>query len=111
MRSSGGTNVGLAWSVVAATNARIACFAGPSFHEASGSVWARAGATNSRTAQSAKATANQDRLMPVKCLFIIVPPVYLLRKKELQLRSQRPGAAVARRFGEPERLDLGVDRR
>jgi hypothetical protein len=35
MRSSGGTNFGLERSVVARTKSTIACFAGPSFHEAS----------------------------------------------------------------------------
>ena len=40
MRSSGGTKLGLARSVVACTKSRIACFAGPSFHEASGVVCA-----------------------------------------------------------------------
>ena len=43
MRSSGCTNVGLAGSVVARMKSRIACFAGPSFHDASGVVlWAYA---------------------------------------------------------------------
>src|SRR5262249_54473639 len=35
MRSSGGTKFGFARSVVDRTKSRIACFAGPSFHEAS----------------------------------------------------------------------------
>ena len=35
MRSSGGTNRGLDWSVVSFTNLRIACLAEPSFHEGS----------------------------------------------------------------------------
>src|SRR5690242_21411274 len=35
MRSSGGTKFELAWSVVVRTNSMIACFAGPSFHDAS----------------------------------------------------------------------------
>src|SRR5271154_2820540 len=38
MRSSGGTKSLLDWSVVACTKSRIACFAGPSFHEGSGSA-------------------------------------------------------------------------
>ena len=38
MRSSGGTKSGLALSVVAFTKSTIACFAGPSFHEARVSV-------------------------------------------------------------------------
>ena len=33
MRSGGGTNFGLAWSVVACTNSTIAFLAAPSFHE------------------------------------------------------------------------------
>src|SRR5262245_27939842 len=37
MRASGGTNFGLAESVVALTNSTIACLAGPSFHEDNGS--------------------------------------------------------------------------
>ena len=41
MRSSGGTNFGLPCSVVARTKSTMACLAGPSFHEGSGS-WARA---------------------------------------------------------------------
>src|SRR5262249_57782075 len=36
-RSSWGTNVGLDLSVVFCTNSTIACLAGPSFHEGSGS--------------------------------------------------------------------------
>src|SRR4051812_43536799 len=38
MRSSGATNCGLLFSVVFLTKSRIAFFAGPSFHEGSGSV-------------------------------------------------------------------------
>ena len=38
IRSSGGTNLGLALSVVVLTKSRIACFAGPSFHEGNGSA-------------------------------------------------------------------------
>src|SRR5664279_3287558 len=38
MRSSGGTNFGLALSVVVLTKSRMACFAGPSFHEGNGSA-------------------------------------------------------------------------
>src|SRR5712672_316190 len=40
MRSSGGTNLGLAWSVVALTKSRIACLAGPSFHDGSAALTA-----------------------------------------------------------------------
>ena len=39
MRSSGGTNFGLARSVVALTKSRIACFAGPSFHDPNALSW------------------------------------------------------------------------
>ena len=38
MRSSGGTNFGLFLSVVVLTKSRIACFAGPSFQDGSGSA-------------------------------------------------------------------------
>jgi hypothetical protein len=38
MRSSGGTNFGLAYSVATRTKSTMACFAGPSFHEGRGSV-------------------------------------------------------------------------
>src|SRR5258708_33025675 len=36
MRSSGGTKLGLACSVVARTKSRMACFAAPSFHDGNG---------------------------------------------------------------------------
>src|SRR5215472_15523446 len=51
MRSSGGTNVGLDWSVVVCTNSFIADFAPPSFHEGSGSsaAWTFADMTQSAT--------------------------------------------------------------
>ena len=38
MRSSGHTNFGLLLSVVVLTKSRIACFAGPSFHDGNGSA-------------------------------------------------------------------------
>ncbi len=52
IRASGGTNVGLDWSVVACTKSTIACLAGPSFHEGSGSVCANACALMASTATS-----------------------------------------------------------
>jgi hypothetical protein len=39
-RSAGGTKLGLPCVVVVCTKSTIAFFAGPSFHDASGSVWA-----------------------------------------------------------------------
>ena len=54
MRSSGGTNFGLALSVVARTNSTIACFAGPSFHEGSGSSGLRDGRCESQRAEQAQ---------------------------------------------------------
>ena len=52
-RASGGTNFGLALSVVAFTKSRIACLAGPSFQEGSGSwAWARAGVVKPRAAKN-----------------------------------------------------------
>src|SRR4030095_4859625 len=53
MRASGGTNFGLALSVVACTNATIACLAGPSFHDGKGSPCANACAPTSSAARSA----------------------------------------------------------
>ena len=41
MRAAGGTNFGLAGSVVARTKSRIAAFAGPSFHDGRESVFSR----------------------------------------------------------------------
>ena len=38
MRSSGGTNFGLLLSVVVLAKSRMACFAGPWFHESNGST-------------------------------------------------------------------------
>src|SRR4029453_3246346 len=52
MRASGGTNFGPALSVVARTKSTIACLAGPSFHEGSGSVCACAWPQTSRAARS-----------------------------------------------------------
>ena len=61
MRSSGGTNFGLARSVVARTKSTIACFAGPSFHDGSGppgvAVCAGADAGRERYGQVPEATA------------------------------------------------------
>src|SRR4051794_6113528 len=51
MRCSAGRNFELAWSVVDRTKSRIACLAGPSFHEPNGppcSVWVCAVAENGR---------------------------------------------------------------
>jgi hypothetical protein len=52
-RASGGTNFGLVLSVVACTNATIACFAGPSFHDGKGSGWACTRATIKKMAAAA----------------------------------------------------------
>src|SRR5215469_9374205 len=68
MRSSGGTNFGLERSVVARTKSTIACFAGPSFHEASVFAASCARAVLVRPAGSAGKTArvasNVRRLIP-----------------------------------------------
>src|SRR5262245_22076199 len=42
IRSDAGTNLGLAWAVVSFTKVTMACFAGPSFHDGSGSMSAYA---------------------------------------------------------------------
>ena len=61
MRSAGGTNLGLPCVVVACTNSTIACLAGPSFHEGSGSVWAWARALSERRAAIAKTRAKPKK--------------------------------------------------
>ena len=52
MRSAGGTNCGLPCVVVACTKSTMAFFAGPSFHDGSGSVCARAHGAPASTATS-----------------------------------------------------------
>src|SRR6266576_1000672 len=56
MRSSGGTNRGLPCVVVALTNSTMACFAGPSFHEESGSAACALVAMKTTTQASATVT-------------------------------------------------------
>src|SRR5947207_14659486 len=69
MRSSGGTKLGLAWSVVALTKSRIACFAGPSFHDPNALpcvVWVWAIAVRGipdKTGRNATPEINTRRLM------------------------------------------------
>src|SRR5208283_2845976 len=68
MRSSGGTKSLLAGSVVTRTKSRIARFAGPSFHEASGVVlWASAAVASrspGRAGIAASAPSTRRRLRP-----------------------------------------------
>ena len=66
MRSAGGTNFGLALSVVVLTNSTIACLAAPSFHDGSGSVCAYAWFSTSKNKNPA----------PI-ILFIIVRSILL----------------------------------
>src|SRR5215471_9295571 len=70
MRAAGSKNCELAGSVVACTNARIACFAGPSFHEGSGSVWA---CTSAHTSRHKNATSSSLCIM-VRCMCILLFP-------------------------------------
>src|SRR5712691_949551 len=62
MRSPGGTKAGLPCVVVACTNLRIACFAGPSFHEGSGSVCARACAARASPLARTSTEVNSRRV-------------------------------------------------
>src|SRR5690242_18221795 len=62
MRSSGGTNLGLDGSVVACTNLRIACLAGPSFQDGKGSVCAATGIAASKL--NVAASAARDAITP-----------------------------------------------
>ena len=66
MRSAGGTNLGLPCVVVACTNSTIACLAGPSFHEGSGS------------AAFAKFTNTSSRVMLFKRIPIELSPRWKL---------------------------------
>src|SRR5262249_60520003 len=59
--SSGGTKLGLDGSVVACTNSLIAVFAAPSFHEASGSVCAKACGPEARPMAAASTKAKRTR--------------------------------------------------
>src|SRR5215469_5150173 len=61
MRSSGGANFGLDWSVVAWTNSFIADFAAPSFHDGSGSVCAKDCVHEARPTEAASRTASRIR--------------------------------------------------
>jgi hypothetical protein len=60
-RAPGGTKSELPAVVVTVTNLTIACFAGPSFHEGSGSgeVWALTLETSTQSNPSATAAARQ----------------------------------------------------
>src|SRR5262245_7849313 len=61
MRSSGGTNFGLALSVVARTNSTIAVLAAPSFQDGSGSFRGIVCAAKARLAVMTIAKANRIR--------------------------------------------------
>src|SRR5271157_5593219 len=68
MRSSTGTNCGLAGLVVACTNSTMACLAGPGFHEGSGSVvWDKPvnGMDNAKTAEPNTPAMNPRETCPV----------------------------------------------
>src|SRR5690348_1860667 len=71
MRCSGGTNFGLAWSVVACTNSFMAAFAAPSSHEGSGSVCARACVPKAAANTKAK-SARTSNLMAVSSAFCLI---------------------------------------
>ena len=68
MRASGGTNVGLALSVVERTKATMACFDAPSFQDGSGSVWATATVLAARPAISSVRSARR-----------VMVPAFMLR--------------------------------
>ena len=66
MRSSGGTNLELALSVVAFTKSTIACFAAPSFHEGSGSRLRRCRYGSKQTACNGKHCQRCDHAKPAR---------------------------------------------
>src|ERR1700685_4255038 len=79
MRCSGGTNFGLVESVVVPTKSTIACFAGPSFHEAStlpgGAVCACAEAVRSapdRVGSAANVESKVRRSIPNRASFDVM---------------------------------------
>ncbi len=79
MRSSGGTNLGLALSVVAFTKSMIACFAGPSFHEGKtlASVCADEATGKTRASSNssaAKVESTMRRLIPARESVVMMIP-------------------------------------
>ena len=79
MRSSGGTNFGLAGSVVARTKSKIACFAAPSFQEGSASAALRQRRADQRCArerQNRQHRKEERRFMaPMNVSFMIASTV------------------------------------
>src|ERR1700733_12368094 len=77
MRSSGGTNFGLARSVVSRTKSRIACLADPSFHDGNGPLEAvsadaetdKGGAD--RAGSNANVVSRVRRSMPERRMFLL----------------------------------------
>src|SRR5271163_3704354 len=76
MRSFGSTNLGLDFSVVSLTKARIACFAGPLFHEGSGS----SNAWDSRLRVPRTAVAADTLIRSLLVIFIGSPLRPLVRR-------------------------------
>src|SRR5882757_3141570 len=86
MRSAGSTYLGLDFSVVSLTKARIACFAGASFQDGSGS-WACAFAVPNRRPNSA---TNSTPLEASRAgLRLMIFPLRFCRRCRLR-NSQRP---------------------
>ena len=98
MRASGGTKFGLDWSVVARTNARIASFAAPSFHDGSGSaVWACAnvrGSAPARTGSAARVESTTRRSMPRDVADVICRQPFSLRTGGVRPHDGRTRHAV-----------------
>src|SRR5258708_37552926 len=75
MRSSGGPNFELAWSVVTRKKSTMTCFAGPSFHKGRGSVWVALGLLSAASAGTrahinADMAANNDKPVVIRLRFI-----------------------------------------
>ena len=92
MRSSGGTNFGLVRSVVACTKSRIACLAGPSFQDGSGSICANAGSAAER-----KAGRDERQRTPPIPLRLRVALIFCIRS--LRCTQERPRRLLRGRDG------------
>src|SRR5262245_6345754 len=100
MRSSGGTNFGLALSVVACTNSTIAFFAAPSFHEGRGSV--------SAIARTPAASNGMQTARVIQCLLTAPTALDFVRARislsptRQLVRSCRPDLRRAHGLGHAE---------
>src|ERR1019366_3318141 len=112
IRSAGGTNFGLAWSVVARTKSRIACFAGPSFQDGRTLDGACPIATTGTNAAAAASSTGKAEIKVRRRSFRAGTTGFMQLPRGVDLEdkgdlgSELPGRAV---FG-PERIVISADR-